>query len=59
MAHYNMACYRAVQQREEEAIELLKNALHLDPKLKVLAKAEPDFVELRRTPAFQELLNGR
>jgi tetratricopeptide (TPR) repeat protein len=59
MAHYNMACYRAVQQREEEAIELLKNALHLDPKLKVLAKAEPDFVDLRRTPAFQELLNGR
>jgi tetratricopeptide (TPR) repeat protein len=59
MAHYNMACYRAVQQREQEAIELLKNALHLDPKLKVLARAEPDFADLRRTPAFQELLNGR
>ena len=59
MAHYNMACYRAVQQREQEALELLKNALHLDPKLKVLARAEPDFANLRRTPAFQKLLNGR
>jgi tetratricopeptide (TPR) repeat protein len=59
MAHYNMACYRAVQQREQEALELLKNALHLDPKLKVIARAEPDFADLRRTPAFQELLNRR
>jgi len=59
MAHYNMACYRAMQQREQEALEMLKNALHLDPKLKVLARAEPDFADLRRTPAFQELLDGR
>lgn len=59
LAHYNMACYRAVQQREQEALELLKNALHLDPKLKVLAKVEPDFVDLRQTAAFQKLLNGR
>jgi tetratricopeptide (TPR) repeat protein len=59
LAHYNMACYRAVQQREPEALELLKNALHLDPKLKALAKAEPDFADLRETPAFQEVLKGR
>jgi tetratricopeptide (TPR) repeat protein len=59
MAHYNMACYRALQQREQEALTLLKSALHLDPKLKVLAKAEPDFVDLRKTPGFQELLTKR
>ena len=55
----NMACYRAVQHREQEALELLKNALHLNPKLKVLAKAEPDFAELSKVPAFQKLLNNR
>ena len=59
LAHYNMACYRAVQHREEEAIELLKNALHLDPKLKALARAEPDFVGLREVPAFQKLFGNR
>jgi len=59
LAHYNMACYRAMQQREPEALELLKSAVHLDPKLKVLARAEPDFADLRKTPGFQEVLNGR
>jgi hypothetical protein len=54
-----MACYRAKQQRPQEAIEMLRNALHLDPKLKALAKAEPDFSELRLSPAFQQLLKGR
>ena len=58
LAHYNMACYRAVQQRPTEALELLRSALHLDPKLKVIAKAEPDFAALRESPAFQKLLNG-
>ena len=59
LAHYNMACYRAVQHRPEEAIELLKNALHLDPKLKALARAEPDFAGLREVPAFQKLFGSR
>ena len=59
LAHYNMACYRAVQHRPDEAIELLKNALHLDPKLRVLAKVEPDFADLRGTSAFQKLLLRR
>ena len=59
LAHYNMACYRAMQHREGEAIEMLRNALYLDPKLKVLAKAEPDFSELRLSPAFQQLLKNR
>ena len=59
LAHYNMACYRAVQHRQQEAIELLQNALHLDPKLKALAKAEPDFAGLREVPAFQKLLGSR
>lgn len=58
LAHFNMACYRAVQNRNEEALELLKNALNLDPKLRDLAKAEPDFNLLRGLSAFEKLINA-
>ena len=43
----------------EEALELLKNALRLDPKLKALAKTEPDFAIVRDLPEFQTLINGK
>jgi tetratricopeptide (TPR) repeat protein len=59
LAHFNMACYRAVQNRPLEAIELLKNAIHLDPKLKALARSEPDLDPLRSLPEFQRLLEER
>jgi tetratricopeptide (TPR) repeat protein len=59
LAHFNMACYRAVQNRPQEALALLKNALHLDPKLKCLAQTEPDFERLRDLPEFKKLVNGR
>jgi tetratricopeptide (TPR) repeat protein len=59
LAHYNMACYRAVQHRQVEALELLKNAVHLDPKLRAIARSEQDFEQLRDTPTFQKLVNGR
>ncbi len=58
LAHFNMACYRAVQNRTEEALSLLRNALALDPKLRDLAKAEPDFQPLRELPTFQQLIAG-
>jgi tetratricopeptide (TPR) repeat protein len=59
LANFNMACYRVQQHRIEEALELLKNALHIDPKLKELAKAEPDFAMVRALPEFQALINGK
>lgn len=58
LAHFNMACYRAVQNRPDEALTLLENALSLDPKLRDLAKAEPDFQPLHGLTAFQKLING-
>ena len=57
LANFNMACYRAVQNRPAEALELLRSALDLDPKLRAMAKAEQDFATIRTLPAFQELLN--
>ncbi len=56
LAHFNMACYRAVQNRPAEALELLKNAVHLDPKLKPIARAEPDLNGLRNSPEFRRLV---
>ena len=58
LANFNMACYRAVQNRPTEALELLRDALRLDPKLRTMAKVEQDFESIRALPAFQELLNG-
>jgi len=57
LAHFNMACYRAVQNRPDEALTLLRNALSLDPKLRDLARAEPDFQGLRELAAFQKLIS--
>jgi len=59
LAHFNMACYRAVQNRPQEALQLLRNALHLNPKLKKLARVEPDFSTLRESPEFLKLINGK
>jgi tetratricopeptide (TPR) repeat protein len=59
LAHFNMACYRAMQNRSTEALTMLRNALHLDPKLRSLAKAERDFDAIRDLPEFQKLLNGK
>lgn len=56
LAHFNMACYRAVQHRHEEALQLLRNALYLDPKLRHLAKLEPDLQPLRELPEFRQLV---
>lgn len=56
LAHFNMACYRAMQQRSSEALTMLRHALQLDPKLRLLAKAEQDFDALRDLPEFKELL---
>ena len=56
LAHFNMACYRAVQERVPEAIALLQNAFDLDPQLKPLARQEEDFETIRNLPEFQDLL---
>ena len=56
LAHFNMACYRAVQNRPAEALALLRDAVQLDPKLKRLARAEPDLTRLRELPEFRQMV---
>jgi tetratricopeptide (TPR) repeat protein len=56
LAHFNMACYRSLQNRPQEALTLLQKALKLDPKLKSLARAENDFDAIRSLPEFRRLV---
>lgn len=56
LANYNMACYRAVQGRHEEALCLLDNAIRKDAAYRRLACEEEDFNSMRRLPAFLSLV---
>ena len=55
LANYNMACYRAVQGRHEEALRLLEKAIRKDSAYRQIACDEPDFDAIRTLPGFQAL----
>lgn len=56
LANYNMACYRAVQGRHEEALRLLDKAIRKDAAYRRLACEEEDFNSMRRLPEFLSLV---
>ncbi|MBI5686192.1 MAG: tetratricopeptide repeat protein [Verrucomicrobia bacterium] len=55
LANYNMACYRAVQGRHEEALRLLATAIRKDAAYCRLACEEEDFNNIRNLPEFLSL----
>jgi tetratricopeptide (TPR) repeat protein len=55
VALYNLACARVNQQRLDEAIEILEQALPLRPDLRMLAPDDPDMRPLADDPRFQAL----
>lgn len=55
VALYNLACARVNQQRLDEAIEILEQALPLRPDLRKLAPDDPDMRPLVDDPRFQAL----
>jgi hypothetical protein len=58
--HYNSACYLALSgQLENEAIERLKQAIHLSPVFKTFAENDKDLDSLRNLPAFKTLVSLR
>ncbi|MDX6541430.1 MAG: hypothetical protein QOI71_3040 [Gaiellales bacterium] len=54
--HFNLACMESLTGRHADAVESVRRAIELDPKLKELARADEDFEALRDDPEFQALL---
>lgn len=55
-ALYNLAIARVDQDRRDEAIELLREAIPMRPDIKTAAAADSDFGDLRDDPRFQDLV---
>ncbi len=56
---YTLACFRALSGVPNEALEYLRQAIVLEPKLREKAKQEPDFQSIRVFYEFQEMIEGR
>jgi tetratricopeptide (TPR) repeat protein len=55
VALYNLACFYATTGQIEQALNLLPEALRLQPDLVEWSKEDPDFVSLHGLPAYQAL----
>ena len=49
---YNLACYEALGGRREPALEHVRKAIELDPKLGAVARADTDLDAIREDPGF-------
>jgi tetratricopeptide (TPR) repeat protein len=55
VALYNLACFYATTGQTSQALNLLPEALRLQPDLVEWSKEDPDFASLRGLPAYQAL----
>jgi uncharacterized Ntn-hydrolase superfamily protein len=53
---YNLACYRALSGRDEEALDLLRRSLPLDESLRVHARTDSDLETLREREEYRRLV---
>jgi len=56
LAHFNLACYLALDGQHDAAIDALTLACGLDPEHRLFARDEPDFDGLRTDPRFRQLV---
>jgi hypothetical protein len=54
--YYNVACCESLAGRPADAIEHLRQAMHMWEGCRELAKKDPDFDSIREEPAFLELI---
>jgi tetratricopeptide (TPR) repeat protein len=54
---YNLACYEAIADRRDDALEHLARAIELNPRFREFAEADSDFATLRDDPRFSEALS--
>ncbi|WP_309381446.1 tetratricopeptide repeat protein [Cerasicoccus frondis] len=55
-AHYNLACSLALKQRNDEALNSLRQAVELGYRDVTWLLDDPDFKDLREHPLFQEIV---
>jgi tetratricopeptide (TPR) repeat protein len=56
LANFNMACYRALQGRHNEALKLLRKAIEKDASYRAMARMEKDFDSVRGLAKFEEMV---
>jgi len=57
IAHYNLACYLALDEQVEPCVDQLAEALRLEPQFRLYIFDETDFDPVRDHPDFQSLIN--
>jgi tetratricopeptide (TPR) repeat protein len=55
-AHYLVAANYAMADRADLAVALLKKAIHLDEKVRLQARTDPNFATITSLPEFREIL---
>jgi tetratricopeptide (TPR) repeat protein len=56
LSPYNRACFAAICDEVDEAVELLAQALEEDPSMKEWARQDPDFAFIRHVPRYRALV---
>jgi tetratricopeptide (TPR) repeat protein len=54
---YNLACYEALADRRDDALDHLARAIELSPRFREYAESDADFATLRDDPRFSEVLS--
>lgn len=54
---YNLACFEALADRRDDALEHLGRAIELSPRFREFAEEDADFAALRDDPRFSEALS--
>ena len=55
---YNLACTYALMGRQDKALRALKIAIKLNEENRKFAAKDPDFMNIKGTKAFQDLIEG-
>lgn len=55
-AHYGLAVLNSMTGQAEECLDHLRNAIDLDPRNRIQARGDADFVDMADDPRFTELL---
>lgn len=56
--YYDLACYLSLDKEKTEALDALRSAMKLNPKLKKLAEGDSDLDNIRNENAFKTILEG-